>query len=90
MMARKPMREKLICQKAVARRKATIRAKISFSLNPPFLFLNNSLVRKYVPKTVRIPKIVLGKRSAHGSLPKRATEKLWMLINNPSRPLFSG
>ena len=81
-IARNPIREKLMCQKLVANKKA---AKSASRLS-----LNSSFVIKYIPMTVRIPKMALGSRKAHGLLPKAATDKLWILMNNPSLPKFSG
>ena len=64
MMARKPMREKLICQKEVARKKVE-----SSAINSQLLeFLKSSLVKKQRPNTVRIPNKLLGNRSIHGSI----------------------
>ncbi len=101
-MARKPTREKLMCQKLTARKKEERRAVTSPReiLNPIRQLadetLNNSLVRKNSPRTVKIPKIAEGKRSAQGwvgempEFSKEPRKAAWMFMKSPSRPLFSG
>ena len=51
---------------------------------------NNSLARKYNPKTVKIPKNAATPLGTQGSFPKIARGREIILIHNPSRPLFSG
>ena len=81
-MARKPIREKLMCQKLTARKKEDKKDMAEF--------LNNSLVNKYSPNIVSVPNRALTPRSAHGVFPKTATEIACRFMKSPSRPLFSG
>ena len=57
-LARKLIREKLMCQKLVAVKNAARR---------PMRREKSSRPRKYIPRTVRMPKSAEGNRSIHGS-----------------------
>jgi hypothetical protein len=76
------MREKFMCQNEVAKKKLAKSAIVSD--------LNNSLVKKYNPKTVNIPNTAARVRGTHGSFPNIAKNGAIILIHNPSLPLFSG
>ena len=85
-IARKPIREKLICQKEVAKKKEESKAMISLFLSSE----NNSLTNKYIPKTVRIPMTAETILIDQMLSPKIEKEKASKLIYRPSLPLFSG
>ena len=62
MIARNPIREKLMCQKLAARKKEAKRAIRS---------VNNGLARKYKPRTVSVPNMAEGRRKTQGLLPRK-------------------
>ncbi len=78
MMARKPMREKLMAQNDVAVMKEAIR--------PADRRWKSSDPRKYMPATASVPKIIDQSLRAVSVLPNMRKATAWRLIKRPSRP----
>lgn len=78
MIARKPMREKLIAQKDVAVMKAAIR--------PAMRLRKSSPASRYMPSTVKVPKTIDQSLRAGMVLPKVLSARACRLMKSPSRP----